>query len=94
MLVYIRKIIPNDDAPDFEFIQIHVVFKEDMHAPYTEVEVVIFLKKDDKMTAPQIIDAAIQKAREFLTIVVEFPPTEYHRSESFLLRSDAKGDTN
>jgi hypothetical protein len=93
MLVYVRKIIPNDDAPEFEFIEAHVIFKDDEHAPHTEAEVTIFLKKDDKMTTQQVIDAAIERAREFLSSVVQFPPSEYHRSQSFLLRSDSTEDT-
>ena len=93
MLVYVRKIIPNDDAPDFEFIEVHVIFKDDEHSPHAKAEVAIFLKKDHKMTHQQIIDVAIQKAHDYLSLVVQFPPSEYHRSQSFLLRSDSTEDT-
>ena len=93
MLVYVRKIIPNDDDPDFEFLEVHVIFKDDEHAPHAEAGVAIFLKKDDKMTTPQVIDVAIERAREFLSSVVQFLPSEYHRSQSFLLRSDSTEDT-
>jgi hypothetical protein len=93
MLVYIAEIIPNDDAPEFEFVEVHVVFKDDEHSPHTGVEVTLFLKKDDEMTVKQIVDAAIEKARGYLSFVVQFPPTEYHRSESFLLNFHSQEGT-
>ena len=83
MLVYVRKILLNDDDPNFKFIRVQVVINEDHDdqiTPNNEARVEIFLEKEDQMTRPEIIDAAIQKARQFITeIAVVFHSGEYRR---------------
>lgn len=78
MLVYIRRLALNDDAPEFEFIEATVVF-DDEKSPHRIAELTIFLQKNDKMTISEIRTVSIQKAREFLLFAANFPPSEYHQ---------------
>jgi hypothetical protein len=69
MKIEVERICPNHLDPDFEFIQAIVVFsKDDIEEGHAEVDIKI--KKDPTMTLPQIIDAAIQKARAFLSEIL------------------------
>jgi len=80
MLVNVTKIIPHDDDPDFHFIEVQVIFNEDhgdQVTPNNEAQVNVFLEKEDRMTRPEMIDAAIQKARQFLSNVVALRSDEY-----------------
>jgi hypothetical protein len=92
MLAYIERIIPNDGVPDFEFIEVRVVFGDDERSPHNRATVEIFLRKDDKMTTDQIVEAAISHAHSLLSRLAQIPPTGYRRSRSFLLDSDLRED--
>jgi hypothetical protein len=83
MLVYVRRLVLNDDDPEFEFIEATVVFHDDEKSPHRMAELTIFLQKDHKMTIHEIRAASIQKAREFLLFAANFPPSEYHQKWSY-----------
>jgi len=83
MLVYVRRVILNDDDSDIRFIEAEIIFHDDEKSPHRSADVTVFLAKNDKMTVDEIKAAAVEKAREFLSLAANLPPSEYHRKLSF-----------
>lgn len=85
MLVYVEKIDPEDGMFDSEFFSVKVIFSEeskDEDSPGDSADIKVYLKKSESMTLPQIIDAAIDRARDFLSRAATVLPTEYRRKPS------------
>ncbi len=83
MLVYVSRIILNDDDQNTKFIEAEVVFHDDEKAPHKGAEINVFLAKNDQMTIAEVKVAAIQKAQDFLSLAATLSPSEYHRQLSF-----------
>ena len=83
MLVYVNRIILNDDDQNTKFIQAEVIFHDDELAPHKSAAIAVFLAKNDQMTIAEVKSAAVQKARDFLSFAANLHPSEYHRQVSF-----------
>ena len=83
MLVYVSRIMLNDDDQTIKFIQAEVIFDDDEKKPHKSVDIVVFLTKNDQMTIAEVKAAAVQKARDFLSFAANLSPSEYHRQLSF-----------
>ena len=67
MEIYIDHISPNDDVTDLhQYIDVTVCFRDDITPPHRSAEVHIFLAQKE-MSLTEIRDAAIEKAKAFLS---------------------------
>ena len=65
MKTSVSKVITNHDL-DTPFIEVNVVFRDDIHPPHQSATVTVFLEQKDDLVFSEIRGLAIKKARDFL----------------------------
>jgi hypothetical protein len=66
MKTSVSKVITNHDL-DSPFIEVNVIFRDDVHTPHQSATVTVFLEQKDDLIFSEIRDLAIKKARDFLS---------------------------
>ncbi len=66
MKTSVSKVITNHDL-DSPFIEVSVIFRDDIHSPHQSATVTVFLEQKDDLVFSEIRDLAIKKARDFLS---------------------------
>ncbi len=65
MKTSVSKVITKHDL-DSPFIEVNVIFRDDIHSPHQSATVTVFLEQKDDLVFSEIRNLAIKKARDFL----------------------------
>lgn len=65
MQIQVVRVLPNDQSPDFPYMEVIVTFHDEVTSPHRNAEVRVYIEKSD-LPLPEIKKQAIQKAKEFL----------------------------
>ncbi len=66
MKTSVSKVITNHDL-DSPFIEVNVIFRDDIHSPHQSATVTVFLEQKDDLVFSEIRNIAIKKARDFVS---------------------------
>ncbi|MHC4270572.1 MAG: hypothetical protein ACYSTS_19250 [Planctomycetota bacterium] len=68
MKTSVSKVITNHELGS-PFIEVHVIFKDEINTPHQSATVTVFLEQKDDLVFSEIRNLAIKKARDFLSQV-------------------------
>ncbi len=66
MKTSVSKVITHHEL-DSPFIEVHVIFEDEINSPHHSATVTVFLEQKDDLVFSEIRDLAIKKARDFLS---------------------------
>ena len=67
---YVNRIITNSDDPEYKYIEVDVVFRDDINCPHQSAHVSVYLEKSS-ISIEEIESQAIFKARDFLSTALD-----------------------